>query len=279
MGHIYVIKNDINNKLYVGKTVGTILNRWYKHLDAYLTNDWHLYKAMRKYGVEHFWIEEIETCEEDVVNEREIYWIAKLNTIQNGYNMTIGGDGRTFISRDLVKELWEKGFSVNYISNKLNCWYSTIISILKELNIYNAEEIKRRKTIDIANKLTKDVIYQYNEQGIPINSFCSCKEAEVLTGIRREAITTALQTHCGAGGFLWRYGNEPAPKPRKVKTCKKRQIEQIDLTTGQVINTYDGPTEAAKAVGADASAICKVCKGKRNKTHGYSWRYKEEQEN
>lgn len=60
---------------------------------------------------------------------------------------------------------------------------------------------------------------------------------------------------------------------QKIKICKQREIEQIDLQTGKVINIYNNQREAA--TGVDASCICKVCKGKRHKAGGYGWKYKE----
>lgn len=47
---------------------------------------------MRKYGIEHFHIELLE--ETDDPNEREVYWIEKKRSFKDGYNATIGGDGK-----------------------------------------------------------------------------------------------------------------------------------------------------------------------------------------
>lgn len=49
---------------------------------------------MRKYGIKNFTVEVIEECESrEQLNERERYWIVKLNCkYPNGYNMTDGGD-------------------------------------------------------------------------------------------------------------------------------------------------------------------------------------------
>ena len=49
---------------------------------------------MNKYGIEHFHIEEIEECDDNIVNEREVYWIKFYNSYHNGYNATYGGEGR-----------------------------------------------------------------------------------------------------------------------------------------------------------------------------------------
>ena len=91
---IYIIKNDINNKVYIGQTVNP-KQRWeqYCSLVKHKPNAQVITKAMKKYGIEHFTMSILET---DVVNydEREKYWIQKYNSIvPNGYNITIGGDG------------------------------------------------------------------------------------------------------------------------------------------------------------------------------------------
>ena len=274
MGIIYVIKNDVNNKLYVGKTVTTLLNRWHHHKDAYLREDWHLYRAMRKYGIEHFWIEELEQCENDIIDERECYWINKLDSYNNGYNMTIGGEGRTALNREKVIQLWNEGYSASQIANEIGgTWSSSIINILKQNNLYDAEEIKRRKMIDIANKQSKKRVIQYNEKAEIVAIFNSKNEAAEKTGIDKKNISTALDTGAGAGGFLWRREGDEPPTPRKIKTQQVHKVEQLDLKTGEVIAVYDNAAAAARAIGSNGSSISAVCRGTRNKHRGFGWRY------
>jgi hypothetical protein len=53
-----------------------------------------LHKALRKYGLENFIIEIIETCNSlDELNEKEIYWISFFKSVNNkfGYNLDSGG--------------------------------------------------------------------------------------------------------------------------------------------------------------------------------------------
>ena len=64
---------------------------------------------MRKYGVEHFHIELIE--ETDNPEEREIYWIEKKQSFKNGYNATLGGDGRKYLDYDLIISTYLTTFS------------------------------------------------------------------------------------------------------------------------------------------------------------------------
>lgn len=54
-----------------------------------------LYDAMNKYGVENFIVEELEYVkDENILSEREVYWIKELETYgSKGYNATKGGDG------------------------------------------------------------------------------------------------------------------------------------------------------------------------------------------
>lgn len=65
MGYIYLITNKINNKKYVGKTTKSIKERWEEHLKDSKKEKCEirpLYRAIRKYGIENFTIEEIEKC-------------------------------------------------------------------------------------------------------------------------------------------------------------------------------------------------------------------------
>ena len=53
------------------------------------------YNAVRKYGWESFVYGIINEVEFEILNEREIFYISKFDTYNNGYNLTIGGDGNT----------------------------------------------------------------------------------------------------------------------------------------------------------------------------------------
>ena len=60
MPYIYKIYNDINNKVYIGKTLCTVEKRWNEHKqEAFKSRSANrpLYNAIRKYGLEHFFVE------------------------------------------------------------------------------------------------------------------------------------------------------------------------------------------------------------------------------
>ena len=117
MAYIYKIVNDINQKVYIGKTEFSINKRFKEHCkDAfqYRTEKRPLYSAMRKYGIEHFHIELIE--ETNSPEEREIYWIEQYRSFKNGYNATLGGDGRAYLDYDVLIAAYKKNPNISQIS-------------------------------------------------------------------------------------------------------------------------------------------------------------------
>ena len=105
MSFIYCITNDINDKQYVGKTDHTIEKRFKEHCQDSKRERMEkrpLYNAMNKYGIEHFHIEQLEECSYEESEDREIYWIKKLNTFNDGYNATLGGDSKHYLDYDKI---------------------------------------------------------------------------------------------------------------------------------------------------------------------------------
>ena len=88
MPYIYKITNNINNKIYIGKTVGTVEKRWKEHIKDYKKRTCEkrpLYRAMNKYGVECFSIEAIEEVDDQILlNDRERFWIEYFGSFKNG---------------------------------------------------------------------------------------------------------------------------------------------------------------------------------------------------
>lgn len=98
-GYIYKITNKINKKIYIGQTQQTIEMRWSQHKSHAIKGNSQnkLGRAIRKYGVENFFIEKIEKCTLDKLDEREIYWIRFYDSVNSGYNILLGGQKkRTF---------------------------------------------------------------------------------------------------------------------------------------------------------------------------------------
>jgi group I intron endonuclease len=102
MTGIYIITNEINSKVYIGKAnnIDTRWNTHYKKLinQKYIDNNGnytHLQKAWNKDGEENFTFDVLEECTLEQLNEKEKYWIAyyESDNPKYGYNKTKGGDG------------------------------------------------------------------------------------------------------------------------------------------------------------------------------------------
>lgn len=169
--YIYQITNDINQKKYIGKTTKTINERWREHCkdankDAYSNRP--LYRAIRKYGIEHFHIEELEECSLDVLSEREKYWIETTGSFKNGYNATLGGDGKPYIDRELVLRLYNQYQSCIEVARLIGINKDTVSKILKE------NKITPRTSGEVNSH---GVIMLDKENSAPIKAFTSIANA------------------------------------------------------------------------------------------------------
>ena len=102
MARIYKITNILNNKVYIGQTVRPLNIRWSSHKHSCFKSDrpndknFRLYIAIRQDGIENFKIESIEeldTRDVKVLDEREKYWIKQYDSTnpEVGYNVDEGG--------------------------------------------------------------------------------------------------------------------------------------------------------------------------------------------
>jgi len=92
---VYCIENKINGKKYVGVTRGEINGRFKQHKKLTRSkNKCHLHNAMLKDGIDNFIVYEIDNANnKEELFEKEKHWIKTLDTKNNGYNETDGGEG------------------------------------------------------------------------------------------------------------------------------------------------------------------------------------------
>ena len=93
IGFIYIIKNTVNSKVYIGQTRTSIEQRWKEHLRHAQYGDQIINRAMKKYGIDKFYIETLEICDISVLDYREMFYIDLYNSTDKskGYNISIGG--------------------------------------------------------------------------------------------------------------------------------------------------------------------------------------------
>jgi len=141
-GFIYIIKNTINNKVYIGQTRNSVNQRWSEHLRHAKYGNQVINRAMRKHGVDKFYVETLEICDVKVLDEREIYYIDLYDSTDKskGYNVSIGGNTPRFkrevlsISELLNLYVKEK-FTLEEIANKFNVSRYIISTELKNAGI------------------------------------------------------------------------------------------------------------------------------------------------
>ena len=175
MAYIYKITNIINNKCYIGKTLNTVQERWREHCSDYKKRDEEkrpLYSAMKKYGIENFKVEEVEQCSENIVNEREKYWIEYYGSFHNGYNATLGGDGKAYLDRQLLIKTYNEIQNIKETAKILNIDAGHLSKILKENNI----EVKTSQQV-INEKYGRALLMLDKNSEKGIQSFISLADA------------------------------------------------------------------------------------------------------
>lgn len=211
MAYIYQIINDINNKIYIGKTEFSIDKRFKEHCsDAFKERNEKrpLYSAMRKYGIEHFHIELIE--ETDNPEEREKYWIEQKQSFKNGYNATLGGDGKKYLDYDLIIASYKEIKSVKDTAISLG------ISSDSVSNILHANNISIITSSEVIQKKYGKVVNMYDLQNTFLKTFPSVNAAAKymvennLTGCKMTTIKQHITEVCmgkrkTAAKFKWKY--------------------------------------------------------------------------
>ena len=136
-GSIYIIRNTVNDKVYIGQTTMTVHERFLSHLKPSVhktRGTYKLYNAMIKYGKDKFYY---ETLEENVpveeLDKKEIGYIKEYDSFNNGYNSTPGGNVRRIHEKyDIqnIVDLFSKGYCAEEIGDIYGVHKQTILRTL-----------------------------------------------------------------------------------------------------------------------------------------------------
>ena len=211
MAYIYQIINDINNKIYIGKTEFSIDKRFKEHCsDAFKERNEKrpLYSAMRKYGIEHFHIELIE--ETDNPEEREKYWIEQKQSFKNGYNATLGRKKKKYLDYDLIIASYKEIKSIKDTAISLGISSDSVSNVLRanNISIITSSEVIQKKYGKVVN--------MYDLQNTFLKTFPSVNAAAKymvennLTGCKMTTIKQHITEVCmgkrkTAAKFKWKY--------------------------------------------------------------------------
>ena len=210
MAYIYIITNDINKKVYIGKTNLSIEERFKEHCRDCMKETAEkrpLYAAMRKYGIEHFSIKKLEYCSSQKASEREKFWINHYKSYQNGYNATLGGDGKQLFSHEQIAYLLKKIPRPAEVANLVGCSTDTVYIVAKEYNIKveNAGRFSNQKPIAAYTKDNK-LVKTFDSVQLA-GEWCAAAGlcAAMNSGVRSHIAEVANGKRKSAYGFLWKY--------------------------------------------------------------------------
>lgn len=234
---IYQIKNNINNKVYIGQSCD-IYTRWQHHLgrlNAGKHHSEHLQKSWDKYGSNNFSFEILEKCDPEQIDDRERFYIEKYNSTNSkfGYNLESGGSLYKTHSNETRKKISEgnKGKICSEESKKRMSEAQKIAQKGKKLS----DETKQKIGVALKGRV-------YSQE--TIEKFRELHKRENLSD---ETI-------------------------RKISEAAYKKVKQL-TTDGVVINIFDAIKLAEEATGINHSHISSVCKGKRKTAGGYIWEY------
>jgi group I intron endonuclease len=96
--HIYKFTHIETGKCYIGQTIQDPNRRRLEHIadSRHTTKTYHFHNALRKYGIDAFTFEVIDSTEtlEDL-NKLEEKYVLLFDSINNGYNIRNPGDNKT----------------------------------------------------------------------------------------------------------------------------------------------------------------------------------------
>lgn len=208
-GNIYKITNQINNKVYIGKTLKTIEERFSEHIKdstRSLEEKRPLYRAFNKYGINNFTISLIEKVKIEDLSSREQYWIQKYDSYSNGYNATFGGDGKQLYDYQKIVQQYLSNKTVEELTKEFNCCKDTIYQALHLANIDLSHNIAKscgkklsayKKNIFIKSFTTRMEAVSWLQE----NNYTSSTNRDNINATIGRAANGLRKT---AYGFIWK---------------------------------------------------------------------------
>ena len=218
MAYIYKIVNKTNNKVYIGKT--NYVNP-FKRFDEHIRDSKKercknrpLYRAFSKYGIHNF--EFIILEETDDEDNREKYYISLYNSFgKNGYNATLGGDGRPYINLDEDEVIKYHIYNAKYQILKTKNHFRVDAKTIKEILLkHNIDWLNKNQSIKKSHYDKNGDVYQVdiNTNKI-INKFNSWTNANEVfgkdkyNGNIKDACNGRRKSHL-AYGYRWFYSTD-----------------------------------------------------------------------
>lgn len=250
-GFIYITKNLINNKLYIGQRACS--PKW----KTYLGSGIKIKRAIKKYGRENFKRYVIDFAfDYDSLNELEYIYSIMFNVIDddNWYNLMYGGGFHAL-----------KG-----------------IKFSDEHRRRIAEAKKGEKNPNYGKKYSESEIEIMREKSSGVNNAMYGKRGKLSPNYgKKHSDETKKKMSLAAIGeknhnYHKQWTDEQKDKLRKhyEKYGNPNDIKTYcyDLS-GHFIKSYKSAKVAAEELNLHHSSICKICRNQKGKCGNYQWRY------
>lgn len=212
-GYIYLWTNKINGKQYVGQVVAERLDD--RELEHIRRNEQIIDKAITKYGEENFERKIIDVAfSNEELNKKEIEWISKYDTFNNGYNRTTGGDFNPMLGKSHSEETKKKlsEISKNKCVGELNGMFGKKHS--EETKIKIGKKSHERMLVDNPMNLLENKISLCKKKGFSplkvttenlVMYFYSIRNCEEEVKITKNTIRKYLKNGKEYKGYTFSY--------------------------------------------------------------------------
>lgn len=290
---IYMHRNKINGKVYIGQTKQELNDRW-QNGNGYKKSP-KFYNAIQKYGwnnFEHFLLECNLTYEQ--ANKKEVYYINKFKSCDRnfGYNISTGGAGSPIQTETIYQYSLDGNFIKSWNSITDICEFYKIVNsgiykcLYGEISYYHGYQWKKYysekiekvedKAVAISNKKKKK-IYQYSLEGYFIKSYDSATDA------KKDGFNDSRIRACCNGNIMSSYGYQWRDYYKtKIDAIDNRYVRQAQSAIKKVyqydkngifLRSYNSLKEASDITGLNYKNISACCRGVNNTCGGFKWSY------
>lgn len=278
MGFIYKITSP-TERMYVGQTK-RIAQRigLYKHKtrNDYGWKNAKVMNSIKKYGWDAHKFEILEECADDILSEREIFWIDKLKTfwLDNPHhmNMSRGGEkGARPWMHDLERrkkqsERFKGSGGPFYGKTHTKEWREKKSKEVSEYNKKHGKVVPQWGAEKGWAAVMKEVVV-YNTKGDCIGEYKSLTNAAKEVGIKLQAVKDSVCYNQWANGaYLFKHKTENYPLTIEVGTIGVKNVKRPVMT---LTPEYDVVCEHPSA--QEASEFWGVPKTTINRAAMYNW--------